>query len=59
MHDSTYNESEAEPERTNIDEHETKRSGAPASRLGGWPGPLSVAKFPAATPNAVRWDTRT
>lgn len=59
MHDSTYNESEAEPERTNIDEHETKRSGTPASRLGGWPGPLSVAKFPAATPNAVRWDTRT
>lgn len=35
MHYPTYNESPAEPERTNIDEHETKRSGAPASRLGG------------------------
>lgn len=45
----TYNESQAEPERTNIDEDGTKRSGAPASRLGGWPGPLSVAKFPAAS----------
>ncbi len=48
MHHPTYNESQAEPERINIEEHETKRSGAPASRLGGRPGPLSVTKFPAA-----------